>query len=199
MGGVWREIQPQRHRGTERGGLDHPQMTQRDAEVEARLFTDFPGAHTLSCIEGPALAGSIRRDRSSCKRGGSPARRGENGTQFGLMGLPPALRTGRTGSAQDPGLGQEPDQRVRRRAGRCIMAEHGPAAESGEVIWEMSVEEDLSLTRITCRDNSRGGEQVMDASGLMRSSLRRPRESSTGRDTNSAAFAGQSTHYWASR
>ncbi len=38
----------------------------------------------------------------SDKPGGSPAPRGENGAIFGLLGLPPALRTGRTGPGQPP-------------------------------------------------------------------------------------------------
>jgi len=77
---------------------------------------------------------------SSGKVGGFPAPRGENGAIFGLLGLPPALRAGRTGPGQPPEPGKEPVKRVRRRAGRCTMALHPPAAEPGKVIREMSVE-----------------------------------------------------------
>jgi hypothetical protein len=72
------------------------------------------------------------------KPGGCSAPRGRNGAMFGLLGLPPALRTGWTGPGQPPEPGKEPEKRVRSRAWRCTMALHGPAAEQGKVIWEMS-------------------------------------------------------------
>jgi hypothetical protein len=43
----------------------------------------------------------------SDKSGGYSAPRGGNGAMFGLLGLPPALGTGRIGPAQPPEPGQK--------------------------------------------------------------------------------------------
>jgi hypothetical protein len=53
---------------------------------------------------------------------------------------PRPLRTGRTGPVRPPEPGQEPEKRAPGRARRCTLARRTPAAESGKVVWETSVE-----------------------------------------------------------
>ena len=78
--------------------------------------------------------------RRSCsgKPGGSPAPRREGAAFLGLLALQPTLRTDGTGPFQPPEAGRRPEKRIRLRPGCGIMTLDGPAAEPGEVIWEMS-------------------------------------------------------------
>jgi hypothetical protein len=78
---------------------------------------------------------------SSAKPGGSHALRGGDGAVSRLLALRPALKTGPTGPGQPPERADEPEKDARTRAGHGTMSLHGPAAEPGQVIWEMSVEE----------------------------------------------------------
>jgi hypothetical protein len=62
----------------------------------------------------------------------------ENQVALGLLGLPPALGAGRSGTVRPGEAPKEAQERVRRRPGGGRMPSDGPTAEPGQVIWEMS-------------------------------------------------------------
>ena len=75
----------------------------------------------------------------SDKPGGSSAPGGENGPFLEQSGASYACNKGRAGLVPPPTLGKSVKTSGAKRARRCTIVLHGPAAEADEVIWEMSV------------------------------------------------------------
>ena len=82
----------------------------------------------------------------SDKAGRSSAPRGESGAFLEQSGAYCPCHEGLAGLVPAPTPGKEPEKRGRRRAGRCTIGLHRPAAEAGEVIWEMWVNGKSRLT-----------------------------------------------------
>ena len=80
--------------------------------------------------------------RRSCsdKPGGSPAPSGKDGAFLGPSGAFSPGGKGLGGLVSPPTAEKGAKTEDAKDAWRCTMTLHGPAAEPGQVIWEMSVE-----------------------------------------------------------
>lgn len=85
------------------------------------------------------------------------ASRAGNRVVFDLLGLPPALGAGRSGTVRPGQAAEESTERVRLAPGRGTMPLDGPTAEPGQVIWEMSVHK---IDGSTCIELSCSGGSV---------------------------------------
>ena len=78
----------------------------------------------------------------SCSRsdnpGGTSAPGGGNGALLGLSEAPSPTSRGLGGLVPPPTPGKSVRTSDAKEAWRCTIALHGPAAEPGQIIWEMS-------------------------------------------------------------
>ena len=118
-----------------------------EVAIPRKTVRRHPGAHPASAA-ARSWRGAFRMSQQtaqsrSCsdKPGGSHAPGGENGAFLGLSGASSPGSNGPRRPRSAPDARKKRENVDAKGAWRRTMALHGPAAEPGEVIWEMSAEQ----------------------------------------------------------